>query len=85
MDISIQTNFSIGDEVWIPDVYEDWYPIKSVYYIDKIDVGISSKGKEVFYTVKDKQGKIHEYPDRLCFKSYDECKQWCDNKNKGDK
>lgn len=82
MDINIQTNFNIGDKVWIPDVYYEWFPIKNVHYITKIEVGIYSQGKEVFYTIKDEKEKTHEYPARLCFSSYDECKQWCDKENK---
>lgn len=81
MDISIQTNFNVGDEVWVPDHYYDWFPIENAHYITKIEVGISSQGKEVFYAVKDQQGNIQEYPSRLCFSSYDECKQWCEQKN----
>ncbi len=85
MDINIQTDFNIGDKVWIPDVYYEWYPIKNAYYITEVEVGICSQGKKVFYTIKNEKGDVQEYPSRLCFNSYDECKQWCDNKNKGEK
>ena len=76
-----QTKFNIGDTVWIPDLYYNWYPSKNEYKIINIKVQINSNDQRIFYTVKDIDGYTHEYPESMCFSSYDECKQWCDKSN----
>lgn len=82
MDINIQTRFNIGDEVWVPYLYHDWYPLKCRYIITHIDIQIDSKSYRIFYTIKNENNSGQRYPDRMCFGSYEECKQWCDQENK---
>jgi hypothetical protein len=77
MDINIQIKFNIGDKVWIPGLYYEWYPIKEEYEVDNIEIQIDSKSQRIFYLVKNKIGESCRYPERLCFGSYEECQRWC--------
>lgn len=81
MDINIQTNFNIGDKVWVPELYYDWYPPQKQCEIICIQIIITSEGQTIFYTIKKCNGYTDKYPARMCFSSYDECKQWCDKEN----
>lgn len=82
MNIDIQIKFNIGDKVWVPGNYYNWYPIKKGYKVTNIEIQIDAKDQRVFYTVKNDIGEIQRYPERLCFDSYDECEQWCIEDNK---
>lgn len=82
MSINIQTKFNIGDKVWIPNHYHSWFPMKEAYTVFNIDVNIDAQNQRVFYIIKDDNGNTERYPSKLCFKSYDECKQWCEINNK---
>ena len=85
MDINIQTQFNIGDKVWAPDLYYDWCPSSNEREVISIHITITSDGQTVFYTTKNYNGHTDKYPAKMCFSSYDKCKQWCDNQNKGEK
>ena len=78
MSINIQTEFNIGDKVWVPDYYEDWHPLKNECEIIYVEVIITSDDKRIFYTIKDCNGRTDRYPSKMCFKSYEQCKQWCE-------
>jgi len=82
MDINIQTKFNIGDKVWVPGLYYEWYPMKNRYFITHIDIEIDSNDYQIFYIMKNENNSGQRYPDRLCFDSYDECEQWCMENNK---
>ena len=81
MSINIQTKFNIGDKVWIPNHCHNWFPIREAYTVFNIEVSIDAQSQRVFYIIKNDNGNTERYPSRLCFKSYDECKQWCDKDN----
>ena len=80
MDINMQTRFNIGDPVWIPDIYYEWFPRKEVYYIEKINISVDLNQTRVSYVVQDIRGNRHEYSSRVCFASYEECKEWCERR-----
>lgn len=81
MDFNIRTRFNIGDKVWVPEHYYDWYPIKKGYEVTNIEIQIDSQTQKIFYTIKNDVREVQKYPERLCFNSYDECKQWCNKEN----
>ena len=82
MSINIQTEFNIGDKVWAPELYYDWCPIKNAYEVVCIQIIITSEGQKIFYTIKDCDGYTNKLSSKMCFSSYDKCKQWCDKENK---
>ena len=82
--IIIDTQFNIGDRVWVPScIYDEWFvENKDGCVVDSIRIYIGSEGKELkMYTLKN-NNSFQEYPPRLCFGSYKECQDWCDKNNK---
>lgn len=83
--LTIKTEFNIGDRVWIPDcVYDEWFVRnKEGDIINSVRIYHNIDGNELkMYTLKN-DGYFQEYSPKICFNSYEECKQWCDKENKG--
>lgn len=81
---AIDIKFNIGDRVWIPDcIYDEWFVLNEEgYIIDGVQIFHGAEGNELkMYTLKN-HNDFQKYPQRLCFGSYEECKEWCDKKNK---
>lgn len=82
MNISIQTEFNIGDRVWIPDIcYDQWVIAnKTGYIVCAIKINIDSNGQKISYIVNERN---QECSSNFCFRSYEECCLWCEKENNG--
>lgn len=82
MDINIKTTFNIGDKVYIPMLYGDWYADRMPYKITKINIEISKDNDiKTRYIIMDEYGYTFTYTERLCFSNYEDCLQWCKTQN----
>ena len=77
MDINIKTKFNVGDEVYIPMLYQDFYAHKTPQIIEGIRIDIQDKTR-ITYLLDGEWRKVSE--DRI-FATYEECRQWCDKNN----
>lgn len=82
MDINIKTKYNIGDIVYIPEHYEEFFPSKPLTIIS-ISVKVLP---DVIYTEYEVCGGEFEYCEKASedciFLTYEECTKWCDNHNK---
>lgn len=89
MKTAIETKFNIGDAVWFADYYYDtFYPCKYHGEIYEVNIEITKTQMLISYwmTVNYKNSREYEkYSECACFRSYEECAEWCDKRNKGEK
>ena len=85
MNVSINTKYNIGDEVWFADyVYDTFYPCKYSGKITEIDIEVANEQICVLYWVSvecDGYRIYEEYSEDVCFGTYEECTKWCENRN----
>lgn len=83
--ITIETQYDIGDEVWFADyVYDTYYPCRCSGTVYEIDVEITESQLMINYWLKidyDNHILYEKYAEKACFASYKECKQWCKEYN----
>lgn len=81
MNINISTKFNIGDTVYIPELYEDFFPNPKPQTVHGISVDADSKGVKIRYYIGG-ECRINSMPERWLFSSYEECTKWCEENNK---
>ena len=81
----IDLKHETGDTVWVADYYYDtFYPCKHPGKIEVIEIKISDKCRNIYCWVNIDYGgeiRVEVYPEKMCFRSYDECVKWCDEYN----
>ena len=85
MNVSINTKYNIGDEVWFADyIYDTFCPCEYSGKIYEINIEITFTQMQVLYWVSAECGERHiyeEYPENVCFATYEECTKWCKEHN----
>ena len=84
--IEIDAKYNIGDEVWFTDyIYDTYYPCEYPGTIYEIEIEVTEKQRIIHYWVRVDYGEnkgCEKYTEEMCFASYEECEQWCDEHNK---
>lgn len=79
MKINLQTIFDVGDTVYFPELYSDyWYPSDPAI-VTEVSINITSSAyTNIKYYVTDPIG-ARRLPvcESYCFATYEECAKWC--------
>lgn len=77
MDINIKTKFNVGDKVYIPMLYHDFYAHNTPQVIEGIRIDIQDKMRITYLL----DGEWHKVSEDRIFATHEECKQWCEKNN----
>lgn len=80
MKLSMETQFNIGDTVYIAEFYEDWFAYAKPCIITDISISANTQTAHVLYEVR-QDGFKSRVPEDWVFGTYEECKKWCDEHN----
>lgn len=81
MKVNFETQFNIGDIVYVADHYYDFYATSKPYVVSDIIINISCRDIRTMYCVE--QGDlIDRFPEDWLFATYEECAKWCEEHNK---
>ena len=79
MDINIKTKYNIGDTVYIPECYEEFFPSKP-FKVTGVLMKVSTNTTLIQY-----QLQSNEYEETVAeqqvFSTYEDCTKWCNNHN----
>ena len=82
MQIIVNTKYNIDDTVYMADCYNDYHVPGAQYIVNNIIIKTDSKAYVVYYNcIEQATGIICRIPESWLFKTYDECKQWCNKQN----
>ena len=78
--MKIETKYNIGDTVYIPEYYEEYFPSKPLQ-IDSILIQASTSNYIVKYILNGSGYDIEVNQEQNIFKTYNECDEWCNKHN----
>ena len=81
MTFNIITKYNIGDTVYSASEYYDVYPERSPYVITNILINSSNGHIYINYEIE-QNGFKHRMPEGWLFPTFEECSEWCKEKNK---
>lgn len=84
MRMTIETKFDIGEIVYIADFYEEFIPRRTPMLIRNMDIRVYNNTPYITYLVME-NGITERVPENWMFSTYEECVQWCNKKNNGDR
>lgn len=80
MDLTIETQFNIGDVVYVADHYYDFYANHKPYIIKDVLIDINNRRTHIQYEVE-QDNFIYRVPSAWVFGSYEKCARWCEEHN----
>ena len=80
MQMTIESKFNIGDIVYVADLYHDFYANRKPYVVKDVLVDINSRRIHIQYEVE-QDGLVCYSPEDWTFATYEECVQWCKERN----
>ena len=80
MDLTIETQFNIGDVVYVADHYYDFYANHKPYIIKDVLIDINNRRTHIQYEVE-QDNFIYRVPEAWVFSSYEKCARWCEEHN----
>jgi hypothetical protein len=80
-NIAIKTEYNIGDVVYIPGIYYDYYPINKPFTVKNILCRGITKTPKIIYELEC-DATIEYMPDGWLSQTYEECAKWCEEHNK---
>lgn len=84
MDIEVSTKFNIGDSVYFPEFLYGEYYSSMQYIVRGVRLIFDADKMMIEYTVQCGDS-TYDLIESMCFRSYDECKEWCTNRNQEEK
>lgn len=84
MQIIIETKFDIGEVVYIADFYEEFIPRRKPVLVRNFDIRFYGNQTFVTYLVIE-DGITERVSEGWMFSTYEECVEWCEKKNNGDR
>ena len=82
MKIEVDTQFNIGDTVYIPETCMHWWVANSEpLIITDVQITYTDRCAVVFYGLNNSHVRVRE--DK-CFITFEECRQWCQERNEKD-
>ena len=80
MKITFDTKFNIGDTVYAPDHYYDFYANHTPYVVTDIILHVSDRNVRTLYCINQGEYSDHVTEEWLSH-TYEECVQWCKEHN----
>lgn len=78
--MKIETKYNIGDTVYVPEYYEEYFPSKPLQ-IDSILVQAYPSKHIIKYILNGNRYEVEVSQEQNIFKTYNECNEWCNEHN----
>lgn len=80
MRLAIETKFSIGDQVYLAEIYHEYLANSKPYTIVGISIHMNEHATKTIYRIE-QEGLIDSVSEHILFATYEECAKWCDEHN----
>ena len=80
MNVNINTKYNIGDQVYLAQIYHEYYANSEPYEIVGINVHMNEHAIKFTYNIE-QGGVITTVSENLLFATYEECTKWCKEHN----
>ena len=83
MRITVDTKFNIGDIVYIPESYLSWASTGEPSRVTgvRVDYHLENGGKINQVILYELSNELFHCNEAICFATYEECQQWCKERN----
>ena len=80
MKCVINTKFNIGDQVYLAEIYHEYWANSKPYQIVGIHIYMNEHATKTIYHIE-QNGFIDSVSERLLFATHEECARWCEEHN----